>query len=84
MIHDGKFEIFSSVFRQRVKKRSKNRELGTLKTKAIQNVIKVIIRNMVLRNVLPSIMRKWPKVMCRDISIQQDNARPHLIDDDAK
>lgn len=50
-IHGGKFGIFFFVFKQREKKRSKNRKIETLEIKAIQNVIKVVIRNMLLINV---------------------------------
>ena len=33
-------------------------------------------------NILPAIRAKWPQGSCKTIYIQQDNAKPHILDQD--
>ncbi|XP_021719323.1 uncharacterized protein LOC110686996 [Chenopodium quinoa] len=82
MIHDGKYGLFPFVKYERAKKKSKNRDAGTLETKAIQSVTKEYIRKMLLTHVIPTIYEKWPQQLPKDIIIQWDNARPHQEIDD--
>ncbi|XP_021743257.1 uncharacterized protein LOC110709354 [Chenopodium quinoa] len=82
LIHDGKYDIFPFVFQQMAKKKSKNRDAGTLETKPIQNINREAIRDMLLNNVIPAIVSKWPANMPKDVVIQWDNARPHQIPQD--
>lgn len=35
-----------------------------------------------LFQIIPAIMNKWPEGASKDIFIQQDNARPHIRDND--
>ncbi|KAK9668400.1 hypothetical protein RND81_13G057600 [Saponaria officinalis] len=69
--------IFPFTYQQPAKRRSKNREAGTLETKAIESIDKEVIKTMLLNNVIPAIKRKWPSCASKTIFIQQDNARPH-------
>ncbi|XP_057809029.1 uncharacterized protein LOC131023503 [Salvia miltiorrhiza] len=55
------------------KRNGKNREAGTLELKPIQSIRKPMV---------PTIKRKWPEFASKVIFIQQDNARPHIKDDD--
>ncbi|XP_021738357.1 uncharacterized protein LOC110704851 [Chenopodium quinoa] len=82
MIHDGKYDLFPFVKYERAKKKSKNRDAGTLETKAIQSVTKECIREMLLTHVIPTIYEKWPQQLPKDIIIQWDNARPHQVPKD--
>ncbi|CAO2841571.1 unnamed protein product [Amaranthus hypochondriacus] len=60
LIHDGKYGIFPFTVKEMAKKSSKNRAAGTLVTKALQNVNRDVIRDMLLTKVIPSIQSKWP------------------------
>ncbi|XP_021742724.1 uncharacterized protein LOC110708806 [Chenopodium quinoa] len=82
MIHDGKYGLFPFVKYERVKKKSKNRDAGTLETKAIQSVTKECIREMLLTHVIPTIYAKRPEQLPKDIIIQWDNARPPQVPKD--
>ena len=83
LVHDGKYGIFPFVYYQRAARSSKNRAAGTIETKANQNVNRHSIREMLLQNVIPAIKEKWPaERMGKDVWIQWDNARPHIIPTD--
>ncbi|XP_021717069.1 uncharacterized protein LOC110684935 [Chenopodium quinoa] len=82
VIHDGKYGIFPFVVKEPAKKSSKNRQAGNLVIKAIQNVNKDAIREMLFNKVIPAIISKWPSCMDKNICIQWDNARPHKIPQD--
>ena len=60
-------------------RRSSNRPIGTPKLKAITRVTRNVIREKLIAEVLPAIRSKWPTNGVRDIWIQQDNARPHIL-----
>ncbi|XP_057522517.1 uncharacterized protein LOC130802520 [Amaranthus tricolor] len=60
-------------------RRSSNRPIGTPKLKAITRVTRDVIREKLIAEVLPAIRSKWPTNGVRDIWIQQDNARPHIL-----
>lgn len=82
LLHDGKFGIFPFVVKERAKRRSVNRPAGTLETKVITKVTKIVIREMMVNKVIPEIREKWPSQLSKNIIIQQDNARPHLSNND--
>ncbi|XP_021755275.1 uncharacterized protein LOC110720547 [Chenopodium quinoa] len=82
MIHDGKYGLFPFVKYEMAKKKSKNRDAGTLETKALQSVTKECIRDMLLTHVIPTIYEKWPEQLPKDIIIQWENARPHQVPKD--
>ncbi|XP_021764220.1 uncharacterized protein LOC110728857 [Chenopodium quinoa] len=84
LLHDGKYEMFPFTMKQLAKKSSKNRVAGTWETKAIQNVNREVIRDMLVTNVIPTIISKWPHSQPKNIVIQWDNARPHQVPNDAE
>ncbi|XP_021762524.1 uncharacterized protein LOC110727264 [Chenopodium quinoa] len=81
MLHDGNYGIFPFTYQQIAKKKSKNRDAGTLETKAVQSVTREEIRKMLLTNI-PAIHMQWHPSLSKDIFIQWDNARPHQISRD--
>ncbi|XP_021766247.1 uncharacterized protein LOC110730735 [Chenopodium quinoa] len=82
LLHDGKYGVFPFIVKERAKKSSKNRPAGTLVTKALQNVNREVIREMLLTKVIPAIIFKWPESLAKNVTIQWDNARPHEIPKD--
>ncbi|XP_057526369.1 uncharacterized protein LOC130805603 [Amaranthus tricolor] len=82
MIFDGKIGIFPFIHEEAAQRSSKNRKRGELETKPIQSVTKVHTRDMIVHNILPAIRSKWPPHLSKTIFIQQDNAKPHILDDD--
>ncbi|XP_021714964.1 uncharacterized protein LOC110682921 [Chenopodium quinoa] len=82
LLHDDKYGIFPFVTKQMAKKKSKNRDAGTWETKAMQNVNKDAIRNMLMEHIIPAIQEQWPASLPKNIKIQWDNARPHQIPKD--
>ena len=57
---------------------TENRRLGTLITKALDNVTQQRMSDMIINNVISTIMKNWPKGLSKDIYIQQDNVKPHI------
>ena len=49
--------------------------------KEITSVDKTLIRNILIRELLPEIVQKFPKDT-KEINIQLENASPHIKDDD--
>ncbi|CAH9073884.1 unnamed protein product [Cuscuta europaea] len=78
IIWDGKIGIFPFTEVIYAQRNSANRVAGTPETKAIQSVTKEVIRSKMIDTLLPAIREKWPSYACKDIWIQQDNARPHI------
>ncbi|XP_021715173.1 uncharacterized protein LOC110683131 [Chenopodium quinoa] len=79
LLQDGKYVIFPFTIKERAKKSSKNRAAGALVIKALQNVNREVIRDMLLTKVIPEIVSKWPESLPKNVVIQWDNARPHQI-----
>ncbi|XP_021740858.1 uncharacterized protein LOC110707157 [Chenopodium quinoa] len=84
LLHDGKYGMFPFTAKQLAKKSSKNIVAGTWETKAIQNVSREVIKDMLVKNVIPAIISKWPDSLPKNIVIQWDNARPHQVPNDAE
>ncbi|XP_031112047.1 uncharacterized protein LOC116016020 [Ipomoea triloba] len=81
---DGKIGMFPFVYKEPAKRRSKNREAGTLETKPIESVNKEVTRKWLIDYVLPAIRAKCPPSSSKTIYIQQDNARPHISMNDVE
>ncbi|XP_021760588.1 uncharacterized protein LOC110725415 [Chenopodium quinoa] len=82
LLHDGKYGMFPFTVKEQAKKSSKNRPVGTWETKAIQNVNREVIREMLLTKVIPPVISKWPQSLRKNVTIQWDNARTHQIPKD--
>nr|GMC46915.1 Transposase, Tc1-like protein [Ipomoea batatas] len=81
---DGKIGMFPFVYKEPAKRRSKNREAGTLETKPIESVNKEVTRTWLIDYVLLAIRAKWPPSSSKTIYIQQDNARRHISMNDVE
>ncbi|XP_074264466.1 uncharacterized protein LOC141586956 [Silene latifolia] len=64
------------------KRSSENRPRGTLETKPIESITKQVIKDCLIHQVIPAIKSVWPEGLSKHIYIQQDNARPHIKNDD--
>ncbi|KAL6535084.1 hypothetical protein OROMI_026458 [Orobanche minor] len=82
VLWDGKIAIFPFTEDVPAQRSSKNRERGTIETKAINSITQPIIISKLIEELLPAIIAKWPVGACKDIWIQQDNARPHTSPND--
>ncbi|XP_013658179.1 uncharacterized protein LOC106362896 [Brassica napus] len=75
----GKIGVFPFVSMQPAKRRSKNRDAGTLELKASTSVKREDIRACLIEKVIPVIHERWPvEDRGKTIFIQQDNARTHV------
>ena len=82
---NGKIGIWPFVTHEPAKRNGKNHEKGTMVTKCIPNINRSETRKMLVENVVPAIKEKWPKGNARtNIIVQQDNAKPHLAENDAE
>lgn len=82
---NGKIGIWPFVTHEPAKRNSKKRAKGTLVTKCIPNINRHETRKMLVENVIPAIKEKWPRGRAHSsIIIQQDNAKPHLAENDAE
>ncbi|XP_010667495.2 uncharacterized protein LOC104884520 [Beta vulgaris subsp. vulgaris] len=84
IIWDGKFGIFPFIDEVAAQRWSANRPAGTIEKKAKQSITKETIREMIINKLLPAIRAKWLENGCKQIWIQQDNARPHIQPNDAE
>ncbi|XP_074299525.1 uncharacterized protein LOC141630644 [Silene latifolia] len=46
------------------------------------NLVLMVTKDMLLNKVIPAIKSKWPESMSKNIIMKQDNARPHIKNDD--
>ncbi|XP_026428378.1 uncharacterized protein LOC113324270 [Papaver somniferum] len=79
---DGKIGIWPFVVKEAAKRTSKNRKAGTMETKAMKSIDKDVMRCFLIEKLLPAIKKKWPFNNCKKIFIQQDNAKPHVHEND--
>ncbi|XP_021766276.1 uncharacterized protein LOC110730758 [Chenopodium quinoa] len=70
LLYDGKYGLFPFVKYEEAKKKSKNRDKGTIEAKTVQSINKEAIRDMLLNHVLPTIHEQWPLQLPKDITIQ--------------
>ncbi|XP_074289263.1 uncharacterized protein LOC141614415 [Silene latifolia] len=81
-IFDGKIGMFPFTNQVPAARSSRNRPRGTLETKAIESITKQVINDCLIHQVIPAIKSVWPEGFSKHIYIQQDNARPHIKNDD--
>lgn len=83
-LFDGKVGMWAFTEKVPAVRSSRNRPAGALVTKCVE-VTKVTYKAKLIDEVIPAIKAKWPAAT-RDspIFLQQDNARPHLIINDAE
>ncbi|KAK9740430.1 hypothetical protein RND81_03G034600 [Saponaria officinalis] len=79
---DGKIGIFPFTCIVPAKRSSKNRARGTLETRPIDRITKLVIKACILDKIIPAIKAKWPERRGGKFFIQQDNARPHISPND--
>ncbi|ETV96342.1 hypothetical protein H310_10503 [Aphanomyces invadans] len=79
---DGKVGLWPFVETKLAKRKYKNRDRGTPVTVPI-SVTKPIYRYNLIDKVFSAIQAKWPDRRGRPIFAQQDNAKPHVAEDDA-
>ena len=79
-VFDGKIGIWPFIERVAARRNSANRPRGTIEIKAIE-VDRDVYREKMIDNVLPAILAKFPDLES-PITIQQDNARPHIYPND--
>ncbi|XP_042003741.1 uncharacterized protein LOC121752706 [Salvia splendens] len=82
VLFDGKIGIFPFTKQVPAKRSSKNRMACTLETKPIESITKDVTRDSLINKILPAIKAKWPDGATKVLKIQQDNARPHIKDND--
>jgi hypothetical protein len=73
---DGKIGTWFFVRQEPAQRSSKNRPAGTLETKCYSMTRKETVE-MILDNLFPAIVEKWPTWEKKKIRIQLDNAKPH-------
>ena len=82
---NGKICIWPFVMHEPAKQNSKNRVKENLAAKGIPKINRHETGKMLVENFIPAIKNKWPKGKAQSrIIIQQDNAKPHLQDNDAE
>ncbi|XP_042056391.1 uncharacterized protein LOC121800975 [Salvia splendens] len=82
VLFDGKIGIFPFTKQVAAKRSSKNRQAGTMETKPIESITTDVVRECLINKILPAIIAKWPDGATKVLKIQQDNARPHIKDND--
>ena len=81
-IFNGKIGIWPFIEMRQAKNNSRNRPAGTWEM-VPKNVTRDVYREMMIDKVIPAIVEKWPADSRNiAISIQQDNAKPHIHVDD--
>ncbi|CAN0422231.1 unnamed protein product, partial [Ascophyllum nodosum] len=84
---NGKIGIYPFTEQVRAQRRGVNRAAGTIVTKNVE-VTKERYKTMMIDHVIPGIKSQFPRPLAsaspndRIIWVQQDNARPHNINDD--
>ncbi|XP_057791292.1 uncharacterized protein LOC131008429 [Salvia miltiorrhiza] len=82
IIFDGKIGIFPFTTEEAATRNSKNRAKGTIETKAIHSITKAVMKECFINQMIPIIKAKWPAGLSKNIFIQQDNAKPHIKNND--
>ncbi|XP_074290311.1 uncharacterized protein LOC141617040 [Silene latifolia] len=78
VLFDGKVGIWPFTYQEPAKRKSKNREAGTIVTKPVESITKAVTKEALINLVIPAIKEKWPASASKNITIQQDNAKPHI------
>ena len=83
MTFDGKLGIWLFVVQTEAQRTSQNRDRGTIELKPVK-VTRPVCRDYLINKVIPAIQDKWPDGdEDTTIYIQQDNATPHVLPNDA-
>eukprot|EP00903_Cladosiphon_okamuranus_P009723 g9245.t1 len=83
-LFNGNVGMWAFTEKVRAVRRSRNRPAGALVTKCVE-VTKETYKEKLINDVIPAIKAKWPAATRRGpIFLQQDNAKPHLITNDAE
>ncbi|KAK9740914.1 hypothetical protein RND81_03G070500 [Saponaria officinalis] len=82
LIFDGKIGMSPFTKQQPAIRGSRNRPRGTLETKPIEYINKQVIKKCLIEQVIPAIKSVWPEGLSKHIYIQQDNAKPHIQNND--
>ncbi|XP_057535332.1 uncharacterized protein LOC130813510 [Amaranthus tricolor] len=82
VLWDEKIGIFPFTETYYAVRRSENRLVGTPQLRVIPKVTRDVIRDKLINEVLLVIRLKWPANGVKDIWIQQDNAKPHILTND--
>ncbi|XP_074304624.1 uncharacterized protein LOC141639375 [Silene latifolia] len=82
LIFDGKIGMFPFKHEVLVARSSINRPRGTMETKPIESITKQVVKDCLIHQVIPAIKSVWPDFLSKHIYIQQDNARPHIKNND--
>jgi hypothetical protein len=79
---DGKIGCWPVVREKVAQRTSKNRKKGTVEEEST-TMTREVTRRMFLEKVIPAIKAKWPRSQMGElIRIQQDNAKPHCLEED--
>ncbi|CAN0269866.1 unnamed protein product [Pylaiella littoralis] len=79
---NGKIGMWAFTEKVPAVRNSRNRAAGTLVTKCVE-VTKETYKAKLVDDVIPAIKEKWPAATrYNPIFLQQDNARPHLVNND--
>ncbi|XP_057531855.1 uncharacterized protein LOC130809986 [Amaranthus tricolor] len=82
VLWDGKIGNFPFTETYYSMRRSENRLAGTTQLRVITKVKRDVLRDKLIDEVLPTIRSKWLANGVKDIWIQQDNAKPHILTND--
>ncbi|XP_074293462.1 uncharacterized protein LOC141620510 [Silene latifolia] len=66
LLFDGKIGVFPFIEHVPPARRSKNREAGTIETKAIESITKHATKDCLINDIIPAIKAKWPANATRD------------------
>ncbi|XP_021770712.1 uncharacterized protein LOC110734892 [Chenopodium quinoa] len=77
-IWDGRIDIFPFKYEEPTQRKSKYRKKGEMVTKVVERINRDESRKMLIQNIIPAIMAKWPNTDHHNtIYIQQDSAKAH-------
>ncbi|XP_074288888.1 uncharacterized protein LOC141614034 [Silene latifolia] len=82
LIFDGKIGMFPFKHEVPAARNSINRPRGTMETKPIDSITKQVVKDCLINQVIPAIKSVRPDCLSKHIYIQQDNARPHIKNND--
>ncbi|XP_074318816.1 uncharacterized protein LOC141655644 [Silene latifolia] len=82
LIFDGKIGMFPFKHEVPAARSSINRSRGAMETKPIDSITKQVVKDCLIHQVIPAIKSVWPDYLSKHIYIQQDNARPHIKNND--
>ncbi|KAE8771312.1 hypothetical protein D1007_56834 [Hordeum vulgare] len=83
MTFDGKLGIWPFTYQEPAKRKSKNRDVGTMVTKVLPAVTQNVVREYMINFLIPSIRARWHAAeRGMPIYVQQDNAKTHIPLDD--